>query len=189
MKDHFIHTEETAPAGSKDLLRAVEEKFGYLPNILGAMAESPAALEGYLALSKIFDKSSLTPAERQLILLTISRENECHFCVAAHSGGSKKAGADLQTIEAARDGMAVTDPRLNALLDFTTALTVNRGHVTEEQMQAFLDAGFGMQQAFEIILGIAVKVLTNYVDAVGNVPLNDHLTPLKWVPPSQRAAE
>lgn len=189
MQDHVIHTQETAPAGSKELMQAVEDKFGFVPAILGAMAESPAALEGYLTLSKIFDKSSLTPAERQLVLLTISRENDCHFCVAAHSGGSKRAGADPQTIEAAREGMEVTDPRLNALLDFTSAVTVHRGHVTEEQMQTFFDAGFGMQQAFEVILGVAVKVLTNYVDAVGNVPLNEQLTPMKWVPPSQRAAE
>lgn len=189
MSDSVIHSIDSAPEGSKPLLENVQAKFGFLPNILGAMAEAPATLEGYLTLSGIYDKSSLSPAERQLVLLAISRENECHFCVAAHSGGAKKAGLDDAEIEHVREGEALNNPKLEALHAFATAVTVNRGQVGEKALQDFFDAGYTRQQAYEVVLGVAVKVMTNYVDAMADVPLNDQLSAMKWVPPRQRAAE
>jgi uncharacterized peroxidase-related enzyme len=189
MTDYAIHTVDSAPEGSKPLLEKAQAKFGFVPTILGAMAEAPATLEGYMTLAGIFDKASLTPAERQLVQLIISRENECHFCVAAHSGGAMKAGADKAVVDAAREGDAIADAKLSALRDFAVAVTVARGHVSEAQLEAFLDAGYTKQQAFEVILAVSLKVMTNYVDAIADVPLNEQLKPLAWVPPSKRAAE
>lgn len=189
MGENVIHSIDTAPKESKPFLEKAQDKFGFLPNILGAMAEAPATLEGYLTLTGIYEKSSLSPVERQLVLLAVSRENECHFCVAAHSGGAKKAGLDEADIEHAREGEALDNPKLEALHAFATAVTVNRGQVGETALQEFLDAGYARQQAYEVILGVAVKVLTNYVDALADVPLNDQLAAMKWVPHRQRAAE
>lgn len=189
MTDYPIHSLESAPDGAKPILEKVEQKFGFLPAILGAMATSPATLEGYVTLQGIFDKSTLSPAERQLVMLAISRENECHFCVAAHSGGGMKAGLEKDTIEGAREGTDIPDGKLNALRDFARAVTVQRGHVSAEEFSAFLGAGYTKEQAFEVILGVAVKVMTNYVDALADVPLNEQLAPLAWTPPSKRAAE
>ena len=62
-----IQSVETAPAASRDLLRAVQSKFGFVPNMLGAFANAPAVLEGYLTLAGIFDKSSLSPTERAFV--------------------------------------------------------------------------------------------------------------------------
>lgn len=189
MNKSTIHSIDTAPEAAKPFLEKVQGKFGFVPNILGAMAEAPATLEGYLTLTGIFEKSSLSPIERQLILLAVSRENECHFCVAAHSGGAIKAGLDDGEVEHLREGEALNDPKLEALHAFATALTVSRGHVGDKSLEAFMNAGYTRQQAYEVILGVAVKVMTNYVDALADVPLNDQLAPMKWVPPSRRAAE
>lgn len=189
MADFTVHTTESAPEGSKDMLAKAQAKFGFLPNILGSMAESPAVLEGYMTLSGIFEKSNFSPVERQLLLLTISRENNCQFCVAAHSGGSKKAGLDDAAIEAAREGDVLADEKLNALRDFAIAMTLERGQVSDATLQGFLDAGYTKQHAFEVALAISVKVMTNYVDALADVPLNKELSPLAWVQPSKRAAE
>ena len=57
-----IHTEQTAPEASRAILEGAKAKYGFLPNLLGGLAESPAALEAYVTLSGIFDKSSFTPA-------------------------------------------------------------------------------------------------------------------------------
>lgn len=188
MSEFKIYETANAPEASRPFLEKAEAKFGFLPAILGAMAEAPATLEGYLTLAGILEKSSLSPAERQLALLAISRENDCHFCVAAHSGAALKAGLDKGTVDALREGEAIGDAKLNALRNFAVAVTVNRGHVSAAQLSAFLEAGYTKQQAFEVILAVAVKVMTNYVDALADVPLNEQLSPLKWVPPSKRVA-
>ena len=49
-----IHSKETAPAKSAELLEDAEKTIGFIPNLLGVFAESPAALKGYLTLSQIF---------------------------------------------------------------------------------------------------------------------------------------
>lgn len=188
MSTYDIHTIDSAPDGSKPLLEKAQAKFGFVPAILGAMAEAPATLEGYMTLSGILEKSSFSPAERQLILLAISRENDCHFCVAAHSGGGLKAGLDKDTVEAAREGQPIGGAKLNALRDFAVSMTVKRGQVDEAELKAFLDAGYTKAQAFEVILAISVKVMTNYVDALAEVPLNEQLSAMAWTPPSKRAA-
>lgn len=54
------HTTETAPAASKPLIERAQKAYGFLPNLLATMAESPAMLEGYMTLASIFDKTSLT---------------------------------------------------------------------------------------------------------------------------------
>lgn len=188
MTEFTIHAADTAPEASRDLLSGVQAKFGFLPTILGAMAEAPATLEAYITVSGIFEKSDLNAVERQLVLLAISRENACHFCVAAHSGGSKKAGLDDAAIEAAREGTPLADAKLNALRDFAIAMTLSRGHVTAQALQSFLDAGYTKQNALEVVLAVSVKVLTNYTDALADVPLNKELSALAWVPPSKRSA-
>jgi len=41
-----IHTLETAPAASQEALRHAKETFGFIPNLEGICAESPALLQG-----------------------------------------------------------------------------------------------------------------------------------------------
>jgi AhpD family alkylhydroperoxidase len=61
------------------------------------MAEAPALVTAYTTLSRIFEETSFSPAERQVVLLTVSYENGCEYCVAAHSviAGMKKLPADV----------------------------------------------------------------------------------------------
>eukprot|EP00752_Nemacystus_decipiens_P000338 g338.t1 len=183
-----LHTSGDAPDAARPILEKVEGKFGFLPNILAVMAESPAALEGYVTLQSIFDKADFTPEERQLILLAVSYENDCHFCVAAHSKGGKAAGLDAEVVAAVREGRAIADPRLEALRRFAQALTVQRGGLDPAAVEAFLAAGFSKRQALDVVLGVAVKTLTNLTDAVGEVPLNEQLAAEAWDPASKSAA-
>ena len=77
---HFpLHTAETAPTAAQPLLQGAERKLGFVPNLYAHLAEAPAALEAYFALSAQFDKTSFTPIERQVVLLAASIENGCEF--------------------------------------------------------------------------------------------------------------
>jgi alkylhydroperoxidase family enzyme len=78
-------TVATAPEASRPMLGKVKESLGFIPNLMGILANNPTVLEGYLALGTVFEKGSFTPRERQIILLAASLENNCNYCAAAHS--------------------------------------------------------------------------------------------------------
>lgn len=83
---HFtVHNKNTASDKSKESLQKAEQAFGFVPNLIGVLAESPAAAQAYLDLNTIFSSSSFTATEQQVVLLAISRYHECHYCIAAHS--------------------------------------------------------------------------------------------------------
>jgi len=186
--DYTVHDAKSAPEQSQGIMEKVEAKFGFLPNIIGVMSESPAALEGYVTLQGIFDKTDFSPAERQLILLSVSYENECHFCVAAHSKNGKKAGLDADVVAAVRDGTPIQDAKLEALRHFAQTVTVERGALDPQALEDFIAAGYSKAQALDVLLGIAVKTITNYTDAIADVPLNEQLADEKWDPESKKAA-
>ena len=188
MRKFDVHTKDTASAKSVESLLNAEEAFGFIPNLIGILAESPAALNGYLTLGQIFDESSFSPTERQLVILTVSRVNECRYCVAAHSVVADLQEVPADVIEAIRNDQPIADNKLEALRTFTTAVVEERGWVTEDDTAAFLAAGYSKAQILEVILGISFKTLSNYANHVADTPL-DHAFALKaWGPVTKRLA-
>jgi uncharacterized peroxidase-related enzyme len=178
-----VHTPETAPAGSRPLLAGIQKTFGFVPNLYAAIAESPAALQGALAIGEAFLKSSLTPAEQQLVAIAVSEANDCQFCVAAHSTIAKHmAKADPAAVAATRDRDPLADAKLDALVNFTRKLVEQRGWVAEAGLAAFLGAGYTKAQVIEVMLGVGMKTFNNYVDHLANVPLNDQFKAEAWQP-------
>jgi len=80
-----VHNRETAPEASQSILEESEKSLGFIPNLYGVFAESPTALQAYTALSEALKQSALSPIEQQVVALAVSTENECSYCVAAHS--------------------------------------------------------------------------------------------------------
>ena len=144
-----IHDIESAPAASQDLLAGAKAKFGAIPNLLGAFAESPALLDAYLSLGRILAQSSAFDAiEIEVIALASSVENDCEYCVAVHSAtaGSKSMAPDL--VRGLRDGGRLADPKLEALATFTRIVIRDRGFVADEDVQDFFAAGFSVRLDF-----------------------------------------
>lgn len=181
-----IHTVETAPEGSKAVLDGYKKKLGFVPNLMGVMASSPAAIEGYVALNQLFDKTSFTPAERQVVLLETSFVNGCGYCMAAHTAIAKMQGVPGAVVGAVRDGEQLPDAKLQALRAFTHSVVETRGYPTAVAQEAFLKAGYGQAQVLEVILGVAMKTLSNYVNHVAQTPLDAAFEPAHWNQP-QRA--
>lgn len=182
MSDFTLHDIESAPDGSQETLRAIEDEYGFIFNLARVFAGSPQALEGYMTLSGLLEESSFTPEEQQVILLSVSTENACHYCVGAHTGTAKMAGVDDGVIEAVRRGEPLPDPRLEALRSFTQAMVRERGWVSDEAVRAFLDAGFERRQILEVILGIAMKTMSNYTNHLADTPLDDAFADFEWKP-------
>lgn len=182
-----LHHENTAPESSKPTLAAVHQANGFVPNLFRALANSPSSLNGFAMLLEANDGGTLSPAERQIIQITASIENQGEYCVAGHSTFAEHMGMPPETITAIREGRQLADKRYQGLVDFTRALIRNRGHVTDNDMAAAESAGFGTEQIFEIITAVALKTITNYVTSVFDVPLDMQFRDQAWTPQNDQA--
>lgn len=182
MTEFQIHTIDTAPDDAQEALEGARQKFGFLPNVLGELASSPPALKAYLGLGELLGETSLTPLEQQIVLISASRSNGCTYCVAAHSAGLKMAGAGPDLIESLRDGRSPSDGKLAALAAFTVAIVERRGEVTDGETKAFLAAGYRLEQILEVLIGVAMKTISNYTNHIARTPLDAGLQPFAWTP-------
>ncbi len=183
MTDFTIHTLETAPAASRPLLAAAHKNLGFVPNLFGAFAASPTALGAYLDVGKHFDASDFTPTERQVVLMTANFENDCEYCMAAHSTIADMQQVDSNVVEALRSGATLADAKLQALRDFTRVMLVSRGRPTPDQLAAFTAAGYTERHVLEVIVGLAMKTLSNYTNHVVDTPVDDAFATRAWSKP------
>jgi len=184
MTEHFpIHDETTAPEAARDQLAATREEFGMIPNLEATMALAPPLLKGYGALWDLFDETTFSPIERQVVYQTINFENECDYCVPWHTLLSRQAKMKPADIEALRAGARLDDPKLEALRVFTQSVVRARGNIVPDDLDAFFEAGWGPTQVLEVVLGIATKVLSNYTNSIAGTPLDDAVQKLAWRKP------
>lgn len=180
MTQFDLHTIETAPEGSKKIMEGATAKFKFLPNLLGKMAEAPATLEAYTTLSGIFDKADLSATERQVIMMTVNRLNGCTYCMAAHSKISRMSGVEEDVIQSLRANTTIADSKLEALRQFTIVMHDNRGWPKDEDVQAFLAAGYTKQTMLEVVLGISYKTISNYTNHLAQTPVDDVFNADAW---------
>jgi uncharacterized peroxidase-related enzyme len=182
------HTPQSAPAASRPLLEGIQRAFGFVPNLFGVFAESPAALDGALAIFEAFSKSSLSTTEQQLVMLAVSEANDCGYCVAAHSTIAKRmVKVDPALVDAARRREPLADAKLDALVRFTRQVVEQRGTLADADVAAFLDAGYTRAQVVEVLLGVGMKTFNNYVDHIAHTPLNDQFKAEAWQPKRKAA--
>jgi uncharacterized peroxidase-related enzyme len=183
-----IHSAQTAPADSRPLLDAVGKSLGFVPNLYGVFAESPAALRGALAIYEAFSGSTLSAVEQQLVMLAVSEANECRYCVAAHSTIAKRfVKVDPKLVDATRRGVPLRDAKLDALVTFTRKVVDLRGHLSEAEVADFLAAGYNKAHAMEVLLGVGMKTFNNYVDHIAHTPLNGEFEAEAWLPSRKTA--
>jgi len=177
MKNFTLHTEETAPEGAAEVLGLVRDRYGFIPNLAGYIAESPAALASLLTLAEAFDKTSLSEVERQAVQLAASVENDCNYCRTAHGAMGRKAGMGEEVVQGILTARPLPDARLEALSKFTRTLVRERGWANEEAVAEFLAAGFSKAQVFEVVMGVALKTLTNYSNHLAGALPNPEFMP------------
>lgn len=184
MTDFNQYDATNAPEAARPLLNTAKAAYGFVPNLLATMAESPAILEGYMTLAGILDKSTLSPAERQVVLLTASYENGCTYCMAAHSVIAQGAGLSEDAIAAIRNGSTLPDAKQEALAEFTRVIVRERGFANEAAVNAFLGAGFTKANIFDVILGVSLKTMSNYTNHIAETPVDAAFQPQAWTKPA-----
>lgn len=183
-----IHTVATAPERSKPILEQTAKSVGFVPNLHGMLAESPALLKGYTTLSAIFDQTSLTPTERQIVLLTVSAENGCAYCMAAHTTIARMQGVAEDVVGALRQGTGIPEAKLDALREFPLQVVRRRGWATEKTLLDFLDAGYTTAHVLDVVLGVGLKTLSNYANHMACTPLDAAFEFNAWSSATPQAA-
>jgi len=175
-----VNTIDSAPEGARETLEQVKSGFGFVPNLMGVFSHSPEALKAYLSISELFESTSFSATEQQVVLLATSYENGCEYCVAAHTVISGMQQVPEEVVQAIRNGTDIQDAKLEALRRFAAEVTRERGYPSEEAIRRFAEAGYTPTNALEVILGVTQKTLSNYVNHLAKTPLDDAFAPAKW---------
>jgi uncharacterized peroxidase-related enzyme len=179
-------TLENANTLARAVLEKAKAQVGFIPNMYAGMANSPGLLETYLDGYDRFRKgSSFTPAEQEVVFLTISRGNGCEYCVAAHSMlADQVSKVPPEITDAIREGKPVPDPKLAALSTFAETMRASRGLPSSRDVEAFLAAGYEARHVLEVVLALAVKTLSNYANHLVQPPLDQVFAGRAWGTPA-----
>ncbi len=141
------------------------------------MSGAPTSLEAYINLSKIFSNTSFSVGEQHLIMLAVSVVNKCDYCTAAHTRASKANGISSTILNAIRKQQKIKDARLAALVEITQKITVTRGNIETEDLKLFYQQGFTPENVMELITGISIKTISNYINHITENVINNELQP------------
>jgi len=154
-----------------EILNSVKEKFGFVPNIIDAMANNPAVAKVYLEGTGMLEGGVLSAAERQVVAITISKLNGCKYCVAAHSTMAESL-LDDEVVTAITQGNAPQDAKLAAIWEATTLIFKKRGWLSDEELESFKSRGLAKEQLFEVIAMIGFKTISNYINHINKTEID-----------------
>lgn len=181
MKLREVHDNDATERARKLLMQA-RQQMGMIPNMYTRMANLPSLLEVYSIGYNLFRKEAgFTPVEQEVVFLTISRENGCEYCMAAHSVvADMMSKVPVVVTEAIREDAAIPDARLAALSKFTTIMVNKRGRPNEQDVLEFEAAGFTEHHILGIILAISVKTISNYSNHIFHTPVDTAFKAREW---------
>ncbi len=160
---------EAATGKAADLLAQVHKSLGLTPNMTKVMANSPALLQGYLALSGAVSDGVLTPAVRERLAIATAELNGCEYCLSAHTYiGANIAKVDADELAKAREGDS-QDARVAALLKLSNTIAENDGDVDEVDIKTAREAGVTEEEIGEVVANLALNTLTNYFNVLAHV--------------------
>ncbi|MEV6398032.1 carboxymuconolactone decarboxylase family protein [Streptomyces sp. NPDC051907] len=154
------HTLESAPPASRRPMEATIARLGHLPPAVAKLASSPHLLEGFLRLSAAFEQTTLEPVAREVVVMTVATRNECHVCVAMHTGKLRALGAPDELIAELREQRPLTDERLEAIRQFALEVLRTAGEVADDELTAFFSHGYTRQNALEVVMGIGAYTMS-----------------------------
>jgi len=183
MKTIEFKTVETAAPIASAHLQSTQNNMGMIPNMYLGMANNPALLDAYIASYNTFrENSGFSPQEQEVIFLSIAYENNCDYCMAAHSFvADKMSKVPTKVTNAIRNNTEVPDVKLKALSIFSKLMVAKRGNPSSEDLDNFFQAGFTQEDILGIIAGIGVKTMSNYFNHVFHTPVDDAFSTRIWL--------
>lgn len=161
---------ETATSKAADLLAQVQKSLGLTPNMTKVMANSPALLKSYLALSGAVAGGAIPPGVRERLAIATAQLNGCEYCLSAHTYiGANIAKVDAGELDSARRGES-DDAHVAALLKLSNTIAENAGEdVNDVEVKAAREAGVTDEEIGEVVANFALNILTNYFNVLAHV--------------------
>lgn len=182
-----LRTADDADEAVSAPLKSARDTMGMVPNMYAGMVNLPALLATYsFGYGKFRKETGFSSVEQEVILLTISRANECHYCVAAHSTlADTMSKVSREVTDAIRNDGEIEDPKLKALSRFTRIMSDTRGNPSPQDARAFLDAGYTDKDILGIVLAISVKVISNYSNHLFHTDVDPAFSSREWTLPAE----
>ena len=160
---------EAATGPAAELLTQVKTSLGLVPNMTKVMANSPALLKAYLALSGAVGGGVLPAGVRERLAISTAQLNGCEYCLSAHTYiGANIANVDSAELDAARAAHS-GDSHIAALLRLSNEIAENNGDVSQAGLQAARQHGVTDEEIGEVVAHLALNVLTNYFNLLAGV--------------------
>ncbi|KAA2240051.1 carboxymuconolactone decarboxylase family protein [Chitinophaga agrisoli] len=171
MKTIQVPIKEQVSADSQAIFNQLHKRLGKVPNLYATIGYSANALKGFLDFEATVNKGAFSPKEREAIALIVSEINGCNYCLAAHSMLAIKNGFTKEETLSIRRA-DVSDAKLQSILQLAKSIVVNKGHAGDTELENFFAAGFDEAAVMELIGLITVRVFTNYVYALTDIPVD-----------------
>ncbi|MGY6650310.1 carboxymuconolactone decarboxylase family protein [Wenyingzhuangia sp. IMCC45574] len=175
-----IHNIETATEASKEQLKESIKAFGMIPNLHGVLANSPETLRSYKFLHEQFQQTSFDKEELNVVWQSINVEHGCGYCVPAHTAIAGMMKVNPELTEALRNQESLQTKKLQVLQATTLSIVRNRGRISDEELEVFYEVGYDEQQVVEILLGLAQKTISNYVNHIASTPVDAPFQKFAW---------
>lgn len=161
---HTTHNTQPSRFGVPELadlpddIRAVvddaREKLGFIPNVFLAYAQRPEHFRAFMHYHDVLMKgpSGLSRAEREAIVVAVSAENDCLYCVVAHGAALRILGKDVLVADQIAVNWRTADlsPRLRVILGFASRVN-ERGFVaSEEEIAELRAAGLSPNDVWDV---------------------------------------
>jgi alkylhydroperoxidase family enzyme len=166
-----IHDDLTAPDGSAPVLRSILAGGGQLPNFLGVLAGSPAALRAYALFRAELRHGHLSVPTLERIALAMAQHHGSKAGVELHSRTARTAGLGLDEVALARE-FESGDPREAAMLRYIQALVTEPGGPPMYRHEEAREAGWSDEQLLEAIAYASLETLTARINLAGDVPID-----------------
>src|ERR671936_370107 len=166
-----IHDDLTAPQGSVPVLRGALASGGQLPNFLGVLAGSPAALRAYARFRSELRHGTLSLPTLERIALAVAQHYHSEPGNQMHSRTARQAGLGLDEVAPAREWDS-RDEREAALLRYLKALVEGQSRPPMHLHEEAREAGWSDEQILEAIAFVALETFTAMVNVAGEVPID-----------------
>jgi len=170
MSKFNVPTAAEVSSANQEIFSNLKSNLGFVPNLYAYYAKNETALADYLQFQN--RKSTLSKKEIEVVNLVVSEHNGCHYCTSAHTALGELNGFSKNEILEIRSGQLQSDSKLNALANFALQVAQQKGKVSNEVKNSFLEAGYSESNLIDVVLKIGDKVISNYVHNIAGFEID-----------------
>jgi uncharacterized peroxidase-related enzyme len=142
------------PGDIRDIYEKNRAKIGFVPNVFRAYARRPEHFRAFMAYHDVLMKGpgNLSRAEREAIVVAVSSENRCQYCMVAHGAALRILSKDPVTAEQIANNWRTAEisPRMRAMLSFASRVNEPGFAAGDGEIEALRGAGFSDDDVWDI---------------------------------------